>query len=84
MIRRPGFFEVDQWIAQEMYQILREKRIAVYSEGLTREEVARYLLEPVADVQGYLDEFLRRSPNARVAVIPEGPYVITRLGKTGI
>lgn len=83
MIRRPGFLEVDQWIAQEMYQLLREKRIALYSEGLTAEQIARYLLEPVADLQGYVNGFLKRSPNARVAVIPEGPYVITRLDNSG-
>jgi len=79
MIRRPDFFEVDQWIAQEMYQILKEKRIALFSEGLATEQIARYLLEPVDDLQDYMDRFLERTPNARVAVIPEGPYVITRL-----
>jgi len=84
MIRRPGFFEVDQWIAQEMYQILRSKRIALYSEGLTGDEVGGYLLEPVPDVQSYLDRFLAEMPSAKIAVIPEGPYVITRLtGKAG-
>jgi len=79
MIRRPGFFEVDQWIAQEMYQILRAKRIALYSEGLTGDEVGGYLLEPVPDVQSYLDRFVAERPAARIAIIPEGPYVITRL-----
>jgi len=82
MIRRPGFFEVDQWIAQEMYQILKEKRIALYSEGLTAAQIARYLLEPVENLQSYVDRFLERAPNARIAVIPEGPYAITRRSKT--
>jgi len=81
MIRQPGFFEVDQWIAQEMYQILREKRIALYSEGLAAEQIARYLLEPVADLQDYVNRFLAKAPKARIAVIPEGPYVITRRKK---
>jgi len=81
MLRRPDFFEVDQWIAQEMYQILKEKRIALYSEGLTAAQIARYLLEPVEDLQDYLDRFLERIPKARIALIPEGPYVITRLAK---
>lgn len=81
MIRRPDFFEADQWIAQEMYQILREKRIALYSEGLTREEIKRYLLEPVTDLQAFVDRFVEQNPSARIAVIPEGPYVITRLRK---
>jgi nickel-dependent lactate racemase len=79
MIRRPDFFEVDQWIAQEMYQILREKRIAIYSEGLTPQQIHRYLLDPVADLQAYVDAFVARAAAARIAVIPEGPYVITRL-----
>lgn len=79
MLRQPGFFEVDQWIAQEMYQILREKRIALFSDGLTVEQIGRYLLEPIEDLQGYVDRFLELTPLARIAVIPEGPYVIARL-----
>ncbi|MCX8036290.1 MAG: hypothetical protein N3D11_04375, partial [Candidatus Sumerlaeia bacterium] len=79
LIRTPGFFEIDQWIAQEMYQILKEHRIAYYSEGLTADQLRRYLLEPVADVQDYVNRFVSRNPSARIAVIPEGPYVIARL-----
>jgi len=79
MLRQPGFFEVDQWIAQEMYQILGRKKIALYSEGLTDEQIRHYLLEPVGDIQDYIERFIEQSPSARIAVIPEGPYVITRL-----
>lgn len=81
MLRHPGFFEVDQWIAQEMYQIRKDKQIAMYSEGLTRDELTSYLLEPVEDVQAYVDRYVIQNPAARIAVMPEGPYVITRLSK---
>jgi len=79
MIRQPGFFEVDQWIAQEMYQLLKEKRIALYSDSLVGDQVGGYLLEPVPDLQKFVDRFFEQNPKARAAVIPEGPYVITRL-----
>ena len=80
-LQQPGFFEVDQWIAQEMYQIRKTKHIAVCCEGLTADHLRRYLLEPVGGMEAYLERFVRKHRSARIAVIPEGPYVITRLKK---
>lgn len=80
-LQQPGFFEVDQWIAQEMYQIGKSKRIALFSEGLGAERTREFLLDPVEDMQTFVDRFIAENPSARIAVMPEGPYVITRLQK---
>jgi nickel-dependent lactate racemase len=83
MLRQPGFFEVDQWIAQEMCRILKQKRVCIFTEGLTPQQIRRALLEPVNDLQRFIDDYLAKQPTARVAVIPEGPYVIARLNQAG-
>lgn len=79
-LRTPGFFVTDQWIAQEMYGILERRRVILFTRGIEEDEVRRYLLEPALSLESAVARCLQDyGPNARIAVIPEGPYVITRL-----
>jgi nickel-dependent lactate racemase len=83
-LQSPGFFVTDQWIAQEMYGILQNKRIMLRTHGIEEQEVRRYLLEPVTSVESAVARCLNDyGPNAKIAVIPEGPYVITRVASVG-
>ena len=82
LLRKPGFFQVDQWCAQTMAQMLLDNRIAVYCSGAAPERLRRYGYEPVADPQAWVDSQLERlGPQARVLVIPDGPYVYARVGR---
>lgn len=79
-LQSPGFFVVDQWIAQEMYGILQNRRIMLRTSGIDEDEVRNYLLEPVTSVESAMARCLNDyGPDAKIAVIPEGPYVITRV-----
>ncbi|MBI5441442.1 MAG: nickel-dependent lactate racemase [Deltaproteobacteria bacterium] len=74
------FFVPDQWCLQEIYQVLLERNVWVYSEGFTAEELERYHFRPVRDVeQGVRDLLVRHGPEARWAVVPDGPMLILRL-----
>lgn len=89
MVDRPGnfldrlmrneFFVPDQWCAQETYQVMVEKGVWLYTDGISEEEAARYHFRPVRDigacVRGLLD---RHGANARWAVVPDGPMLILR------
>ncbi len=78
-LRTPGFFQPDQWGVQEIYEQLKHVRIALYTEGIPSQKIKQYLLEPVADVnQGISKAIQEYGKNCKIAVIPDGPYVITR------
>jgi lactate racemase len=79
-IMEKEFFIPDQWCAQEMYQVLMEKDIWVYSEGFSSEELMRYHLRPVDSIERCIRTLLQKhGPQARWAVVPDGPMVILRL-----
>ncbi len=80
-IMAPGFSMYDQWEAQLLAIILLKARVGLFSE-IPAGEVRAAHLEPVADLQQCLDEELRRSGDAPVAILPEGPMTIPYLTLT--
>ncbi len=66
-----------------MYQVLLEKNVWIYSEGFSTEELRKYHLRPVDSVEGCIRAlFDKHGPQARWAVVPDGPMVILRLKGT--
>jgi len=71
------FFIPDQWCAQETYQVIKDRRVWIYSEGFSAAELERYHFRPVTDVAEGVRELLsRHGPDARWAVVPDGPMLI--------
>lgn len=70
---------IDQWQLQEMEKVCR--RATVYSVSSLPEETQRKLfVEPAATVEAALEKALAvHGPEATIAVIPEGPYVLACL-----
>jgi hypothetical protein len=72
-----------------MYQVLMEKQVWIYTEGLSAEELERYHLRPVDSIEACIGELLKKhGARARWAVVPDGPMIILRLsakagGETG-
>jgi nickel-dependent lactate racemase len=78
-----GFFIPDQWEAHELWKAARKAEILVYTEGIDPETLARCFVTPVSSVaEGLARAFDRHGPTARVAVIPQGPYVVASLGNS--
>ncbi len=76
MIEQPGFLVQDQWQVQILARVLLKTRVFLYS-SLPDEEVCGAHLVPTHDLGGTVRELLKElGPNARLAVIPEGPQVI--------
>jgi len=79
-LHRHEAFVPDQWCAQETCQVLLDRNVWVYSEGFSAEELARFHLRKADDVAGWVrDRLARHGPQARWAVVPEGPMVILRV-----
>jgi nickel-dependent lactate racemase len=76
-LRDPAFFEIDQWMVQHLCQALRRARVLLYSDGLPREAQAELFVEPVASPEHGIERALAGlGPRPRIAVIPQGPYVL--------
>jgi lactate racemase len=78
------FFIPDQWCAQETYQVVVDRGVWVYSEGFSPEELRRYHFHPVHHVGEGLRALLEKhGPEARWAVVPDGPMLILKVKAAG-
>ncbi|MEN6642431.1 MAG: nickel-dependent lactate racemase [Armatimonadia bacterium] len=70
---------IDQWQLQEMEKVCR--RATVYSvSSLPAETQRKLFVEPAGTVEGAVERALAvHGPEATIAVIPEGPYVLACL-----
>ncbi len=75
MVARPGFAAADQWQVQIQALIQRHADVFVYSDGLTDTQIAAALLTPCRDIPTTVQK-LRVQYGPRVAVLPEGPYIV--------
>jgi nickel-dependent lactate racemase len=74
------YFVMDQWQLEELAKVRRKVRVKMVSDGLAPEVLANCFVEPAASVEVALAESLAEyGPDARVAVIPKGPYVLPTL-----
>jgi lactate racemase len=80
LIAQPAFSAPDQWQVQIQAQIQKRAEVYVYSEGLTDDQIVRALFQPTHDIPKTVKELCERhGPNARIAVIPEGPQTVAYL-----
>jgi len=73
-------FTLDQWQLEEMAKVARHAKIKVFSDRLPAETLRRLFVQPVESVEAAVAESLAEyGPNATMAVIPKGPYVLAEL-----
>ena len=87
-IAASGRTEKDQWQFQMQTRVLQRigrERLLLANDGLPMDVQRRLGVTPVegdgdatARAQRYVDEFAAQHPDARIAVIPEGPYTMLR------
>lgn len=79
MLATPGFVRPEQWQAQIQALIQRRAEVLVYS-SLPDEVIRAAHLVPCRDIGAAVRERLqKRGPDARVAVLPQGPLTIPYL-----
>ena len=71
----PENFVIDQWCAQNIYQVLDYAGdVYIYSPGLSHEDVQKMGAIKIDDAQDTVNRLLQSDPIT--AVVPEGPYVV--------
>jgi len=78
------YFRIDQWQLEEMAKVARKARIKVVTDGLSPEVLRGLYVEPAASVEAAVGEALAQyGPEATIAVLPKGPYVLAEVGQAG-
>ncbi|HOE18618.1 MAG TPA: nickel-dependent lactate racemase [Syntrophorhabdaceae bacterium] len=73
---RKKYASIDEWESVMQVKAMRAGTMHLYCEGLTAEEMALTGVNVVGSIEEAVEESVRRHNDRRVAVIPEGPYVI--------
>lgn len=76
-ILHTDYFVMDQWQVEKLARVLQKGRVRVVSDGLPAEVIERHYVGTAPSVEAAVAEALaHHGPDARIAVIPEGPYVL--------
>ncbi len=71
------YFVMDQWQLEELAKVRRKARVRIVSDGLPAEVLRSLFVDPAASVESAVAEALvEYGPDATMAVIPKGPYVL--------
>ena len=69
--------EMDEWQLVMMKKVVAHCRVKVVTQGLSADVLRRCRVEPAISVEAAVAESLAEyGPNATLAVIPKGPYVL--------
>ena len=73
-------FAIDQWMVQHLCQARRRARLLLYTDGLPLARAQGLLVEAVASPEQGVERGLRGAPaRPRIALLPQGPYVLATL-----
>lgn len=76
-ILETDYFVMDQWQLEELCKVLEKCKVKVVTHGLDAETLRACQVEPAATVEQAVAESLAEyGPDATLAVIPKGPYVL--------
>jgi len=79
-ILQENFFVVDQWQLEELAKVTRRAEVYLVSRGISPSDRSQMPIKVVETVEDALEEaFRKHGPQAKVAVIPQGPYVLARV-----
>lgn len=77
------YFVMDQWQLEELAKVRRKANVTYVSDGLPASQLQRLFVDAAPTVeQAVEDAIARHGERARVAVVPEGPYVLPVLAGT--
>ena len=74
------FFVINQWQLEELGKVLRKGRIVVVTDSIPPETLKRMYVESSPTVeQAVQDALSRYGEAAKIAVLPDGPYVLAQV-----
>jgi lactate racemase len=82
-ITNEGYFVMDQWQLEELAKVRRKARVKVVTDGLPAEVLNGLFVESAPSIEQAVSESLAEyGPQAMMAVMPKGPYVLAQVQST--
>jgi nickel-dependent lactate racemase len=79
-IRKPNIYTLDQWQLQKFCSVLNTHEVWLYSDCIPKETQEKLFVTPLASINEAIERIKEKyGEDARIAVIPEGPYVYAAL-----
>jgi nickel-dependent lactate racemase len=79
------YFRPDQWQLEEFVRVHRHAAICMVSDGLAPDVLRRMFVDTAESVEAAVATALNRyGPQATIAAIPKGPYVLVELRESGV
>lgn len=76
-ILRDDYFVVDQWQLEEYAKVLRKAEVYLFCKGIIAADRENIFATPIKSIEDGIALALKKhGENARVAVIPKGPYIL--------
>ncbi len=83
-ILETDYFRMDQWQLEKLATVGRRAKIKIVTDGLPAETIDRLFVDSAPSVEAAVEEALQEhGPNAEIAVIPKGPYVLAQVASPG-
>jgi hypothetical protein len=78
LLETPGFFSIDQWMAQHLFETMAKHPLIIHAPGLDADWLEGRGLHAVSDVsEGWQRlQDLAKKPNPAVAILPRGAYTL--------
>ena len=74
------YFVMDQWQLEELAKVRRKAQVKLVSDGLPAETIDGLFVQSAPSVEAAVADCLSQyGPDATVAVIPKGPYVLAQV-----
>lgn len=84
-IFREDYFVIDQWQFEELAKVLRKVDVYLFSEGISKADKDKILTTAIDSVEEGIEIALEQhGKNAKIGVIPKGPYVLAGVGQGAI
>jgi hypothetical protein len=74
--------DIDGWQTHMLLRTLAVGNVSLYSEGLKGNERTLTGVQMVESIEDAIATSMAKSGDKRIAIIPEGPYVIPTFTKT--
>jgi len=70
---------IDEWQTEMLVKALKRGKIHLYTTGLSTDSLKDTCVNRISSVEKAVLKSVRKHNNNRVAVVPEGPYVVPRI-----
>ena len=79
-ISKKQFADIDEWQTEKQVEALKKANVYLYCSGIKKKDKDLVLANVITNPELTIDESIDKHKNNKIAIIPEGPYVVPIYG----